>query len=89
MTNKSIWTTKDGRELLISEMETPHIERTISMLQRKGLDKEKLLALVRIEGEIHDLNDPYYVPNYKEVDNPYCYKFFNLKEELKRRGRAD
>ncbi len=29
-----VWTTKDGRELLISEMETDHINRTIGLLKK-------------------------------------------------------
>ena len=31
---KKIWTTKDGRELLISEMETSHIENSINMMKK-------------------------------------------------------
>lgn len=30
------WTTKDGRELLISEMETDHINRTIGLLRKSS-----------------------------------------------------
>jgi len=31
-----VWTTKDGRELLISEMETDHINKTISLLRKSS-----------------------------------------------------
>jgi len=32
---KNVWTTKDGRELLISEMETGHIRNAIALVERK------------------------------------------------------
>jgi len=31
-----VWTTKDGRELLISEMETDHINKTIGLLRKSS-----------------------------------------------------
>lgn len=36
------WTTKDGKQLLIREMETSHIKNTIKMLKKKlkNMDRE-------------------------------------------------
>jgi hypothetical protein len=35
------WQCKDGRVLLLRDMETQHIERTMSMLRRKGFISER------------------------------------------------
>jgi hypothetical protein len=40
------WTTRDGRELLISEMSTQHLANTIAMLERNA--ERRVRAICRI-----------------------------------------
>ncbi len=85
------WTTKEGKELLISSMETSHIQRCISMLERKGLNKEKYEVYVR-PGEATISDNDYEIEEgvcsgyYTTKFNPYYSQFLALKEELKNRG---
>ena len=42
MSNNYEWTTKDGKSLHITEMETSHITNTMKMIEREGFEVEYL-----------------------------------------------
>jgi hypothetical protein len=51
----TIWTTADGRQLLVSQMETGHIQRCIARILRKRNWRRKYLARLRLELTIRSL----------------------------------
>lgn len=70
------WTTRDGREIKISEMTTQHLKNAISYLERKDRTTWKF-------GSYGSLAEDMY---YDEVPNE---EYENLVEELNRRGREE
>ena len=52
--SKEVWKTKDGRELLISKMSTAHIQKTIYMLENKGVTQYSKYQILKAELEKRD-----------------------------------
>ena len=44
MPNNYVWTTKEGRELHITEMESFHIVNTMKMIERSGYESVVVMA---------------------------------------------
>ena len=49
MMSKEVWKTKDGRRILISEMSTAHIQKTVHMLENKGVTKYSKYLILKAE----------------------------------------
>lgn len=83
------WTTKEGNKILISEMETSHIENCINMLDKQV---EELLELnedyIDASGDT-DMTWNLGVYNVRSNIERKTNKVIILKEELKRRGEVD
>jgi len=73
------WTDKDGKTLLISDMETPHLNACISLIENNNFVITYFIALPSLFNEYH--------PDYYDEDRYVCVKdeYNAMKTELEKR----
>lgn len=58
--NEEIWTTKDGREIPVGEMDVEHLRNTLRMLIRKGRERREKKLLAKLYEDLPVPDESFY-----------------------------
>jgi len=88
---KDYWTIKEGKEILISDMDTMHIYNTLNMIERKCAEGFTVTYRFGTYGSTYE--DCYYDEDYKFYKGKRALDYFestdNLVKELRKREKQD
>lgn len=87
MNSQRTWTTKDGKKIRVSDMETSHIENALRMLRRKGCISPRIIdSYLGSEPNGDAALDAYHAELSEIMSHPTSEFIDYFEEELKLRA---